>query len=183
MASYTLYSANSYQGRKLRLYCTSTINIAENTSTINWTLYSEGGSSNYYTTGPTTVEINGVQVYYKDQVGYSKKIFPASKGSVSGSITVPHNSDGSKSIDDDYKFDLSDVTNETLDMMVKDFVETVVEQVDDLDVISNRYINKEKKQLYLCIIEKKANQINFYVLKRKFRMKYKTIKQKLFIHR
>ena len=43
------------------------------------------------------------------------------------------NKDGSKSIDDDYKFNLSDVTNETLDMMVKDFVETVVEQVDDLD--------------------------------------------------
>lgn len=98
MASYTLYSANSYQGRKLRLYCTSTINIAENTSTINWTLYSEGGTSSYYTTGPTTVVINGVQVYYKEQVGYSKKVFPASKGSVSGSITVPHNSDGSKSI-------------------------------------------------------------------------------------
>ena len=59
----------------------------------------------------------------------------------------------------------------------------IPEQVDDLDVISNRYINKEKKQLYLCIIEKKANQINSYVLKRKFRMKYKTIKQKLFNHR
>ena len=98
MATYTLYSANSYQGRKLRLYCTSTINIADNTSTISWTLYSEGGSSNYYTTGPTTVNINGVEVYYKGQVGWNQKIFPAAKGSVSGSLTVSHNSDGKKSI-------------------------------------------------------------------------------------
>ena len=98
MASYTLYSANSYQGRKLRLYCTSSINIADNTSTINWTLYSEGGSSNYYSTGPTTVVINGVQVYYIERKGYNTKVFPASKGSVSGSLTVAHNSDGKKSI-------------------------------------------------------------------------------------
>jgi len=98
MATYTLYSANSYENRKLRLYCTSSINIADNTSTINWTLYSEGGSSSYYTTGPTTVNINGVQVYYKERVSYSSRTFPASKGSVSGSLTVAHNSDGKKAI-------------------------------------------------------------------------------------
>ena len=98
MATYTLNSKNSYEGRKLRLYCTSTINVANNSSTINWTLYSEGGSSGNYSTGPTTVNINGVQVYYKDRVSYSSKTFPASKGSVSGSLTVTHNSDGKKSI-------------------------------------------------------------------------------------
>ena len=98
MATFTLYSAKSYQGRKLRLYCTSSTNIANNTSTIKWTLYSEGGSSSYYTTGPTTVTINGVEVYYKGRVAYSSKTFPASKGSVSGSLTVTHNSDGKKSI-------------------------------------------------------------------------------------
>lgn len=98
MATYTLYSKDSHQGRKLRLYCTSTINIANNTSTINWTLYSEGGSSNYYSTGPTTVTINGTKVYYLERKSYSSKVFPASKGSVSGSLTVTHNSDGKKSI-------------------------------------------------------------------------------------
>lgn len=98
MATYTLYSKNSYEGRKLRLYCTSTTNIANNTSTIKWTLYSEGGSSSYYSTGPTTVTINGTRVYYKDRVAYSSKTFPASKGSVSGTLTVTHNSDGKKSI-------------------------------------------------------------------------------------
>lgn len=98
MATYTLYSKNSYEGRKLRLYCTSTTNIANNTSTIKWTLYSEGGSSSYYSTGPTTVTINGTRVYYKGRVAYSSKTFPASKGSVSGTLTVTHNSNGKKSI-------------------------------------------------------------------------------------
>lgn len=98
MATYTLYSKNSYEGRKLRLYCTSTTNIANNTSTIKWTLYSEGGSSSYYSTGPTTVKINGVEVYSKSRVAYSSKSFPAAKGNVSGTLTVTHNSDGKKSI-------------------------------------------------------------------------------------
>lgn len=98
MATYTLYCKDSYDGRKLRLYCTSTINVANNTSTINWTLYSEGGNSNYYSTGPTTVTINGTKVYNKERVAYSSKTFPASKGSTSGTLTVTHNSDGKKSI-------------------------------------------------------------------------------------
>lgn len=97
MATFTLNST-SYDGRRLRLYCTSTTSIANNTSTINWTLYSEGGNSNYYSTGPTTVKINGVQVYYKERVSYSAQKFPASKGSTSGTLTVTHNSDGKKSI-------------------------------------------------------------------------------------
>lgn len=98
MATYTLYSADSYEGRKLRLYCTSTTSIANNTSTIKWTLYSEGGSVNYYSTGPTTVTINGTQVYYSARKEWSTYSFPASKGSVSGTLTVTHNSDGKKSI-------------------------------------------------------------------------------------
>ena len=98
MATYTLNCKNSYDGRKLRLYCTSTVNVANNTSTITWTLYSEGGNSNYYSTGPTTVIINGTRVYYKDRVSYSSQTFPASKGNVSGTLTVTHNSDGKKAI-------------------------------------------------------------------------------------
>jgi hypothetical protein len=43
------------------------------------------------------------------------------------------NKDGSKVVDDDYIFNYNEITSEQLDMMVKDFVETVVEQFDDLD--------------------------------------------------
>ena len=98
MAKLTLYSKNSYEGRKLRLYCTSTTDIATNSSTIKWTLYSEGGESKYYSTGPTTVKINNVTVYSKDRVSYSSQKFPAAKGSTNGTLTVTHNSDGKKSI-------------------------------------------------------------------------------------
>lgn len=98
MATYTLYSKNTYDGRRLRLYCSSTTNVANNTSTVKWTLYSEGGNSNYYSTGPTTVMINGTRVYYKERVSYSSQTFPAAKGSVSGTLTVTHNSDGKKSV-------------------------------------------------------------------------------------
>ena len=88
----------SYQGRYLYVYCTQTRNTSANTSTINWTLYSTGGSSSYYTVGPTYVYINGSQVYYKAHTSYSTHSFPAATGSTSGSTTVSHNADGTKSI-------------------------------------------------------------------------------------
>lgn len=95
--TYTLKS-NSYDGRLLTLTCTQVPNASNNSSTINWTLTVSGGNSNYYSTGPTTVMINGQQVYYKARVSYTTQTFPAAKGSTSGSLTVAHNSNGSKSI-------------------------------------------------------------------------------------
>ena len=95
--TFTLKSA-SYDGRYLELTCTQTQNISANTSTIAWTLAAKGGSSSYYSTGPTTVKINGEQAYYKARVSYSAQSFPAAKGSTSGSVTVKHNSDGSLTI-------------------------------------------------------------------------------------
>lgn len=87
-----------YEGRYLQLTITETVNVAANTSTLNWTLTSAGGSVNYYTVDATTVTINGTQVYYKARTAWDAKVFPAAKGSTSGSITVAHNSDGKKSI-------------------------------------------------------------------------------------
>ena len=96
-STYTLKS-QSYQGRYLYIYCKQTKDISTNTSKIDWTLTATGGESTYYTTGPTTVKINGEQVYYKDQVSWSKYTFPAAPGSVSGSLTVEHGDDGKLSI-------------------------------------------------------------------------------------
>lgn len=98
MASTYQIATNYYDTRRLRLYCTQTRNIASNTSTINWTLYSEGGVDGNYSTGPTTVTINGVTVYSKPRVEWNEYSFPASKGSVSGSLVVGHNNNGSKSV-------------------------------------------------------------------------------------
>lgn len=95
--TYTLNS-QSYDGRYLKLSLTQTKDIATNTSTINWTLTSTGGNSNYYDTGKTTVKINSITVYEKERVAWSKKVFPAAKGSESGSLVVSHNSDGTLTV-------------------------------------------------------------------------------------
>ena len=92
------WTSGSYEGRYLQLTITETVNVAANTSTLNWTLTSAGGSANYYTVDATTVTINGTQVYYKARTDWDDRVFPAAKGSTSGSITVAHNTDGTKSI-------------------------------------------------------------------------------------
>lgn len=98
MASTFELSSQYYGTRHLKLVCSQTSDISTNTSTIAWTLYSEGGSSDYYTTGPTSVYINGTRVYYKDVTYWDDREFPASTGSVSGTTTVQHTNDGTKTI-------------------------------------------------------------------------------------
>lgn len=93
-----VFTSKSYEGRYLQLTITESVNVVENTSTLTWVLQSLGGSAKYYTTGPTTVTINGTQVYYKARTAWSTSQFPAAKGSTSGTITVAHDSNGSKSI-------------------------------------------------------------------------------------
>ena len=63
MASSFWMRSQMVQGRYLYVECTQTQNIADNTSAIHWTLVSTGGSSSFYTTGPTQVLIGGNLVY------------------------------------------------------------------------------------------------------------------------
>lgn len=98
MATSITVESASYQGRKLTLTCVQTKNIEANTSTVKWTLTVSGGTSSYYTTGPTTVKINGTQVYYKARTAWDTYAFPAAKGSTSGTITINHNSSGAATI-------------------------------------------------------------------------------------
>ena len=98
MAKTYKLTSNAYEGRTLTLTCTQTPNIAGNYSTINWTLTSAGGSSLYYSVGPTTVTINGTVVKKISRTEYTSQKFPAAKGSVSGSLKVYHSDNGSKSI-------------------------------------------------------------------------------------
>lgn len=92
------YTSNNHNGRYLQLSITETTDAIHNKSTLKWVLTSAGGSADYYTIGATTVTINGTTVYSKGQTDWDAGVFPAAKGKVSGSIDVPHNSDGSKSI-------------------------------------------------------------------------------------
>lgn len=98
MASSGSLNTSSYEGRYLQLSWTQTKDVANNRSTIKWTLSSIGGIEVYYSTGATTVKINGTQVYYKDRVDWDSYTFPAAKGSVSGTTTINHASDGTGSI-------------------------------------------------------------------------------------
>ena len=93
-----VYTSDSYDGRYLQLNISESADAVSNTSTLYWTLSSIGGSSTYYTIDATTVTINGVNVYYKDRTAWSDRVFPAAKGSVSGSLVVPHNGDGTKTV-------------------------------------------------------------------------------------
>lgn len=91
MASSFRLNSQSYQGRYMYLTCEQQEkNVVTNTSPVKWTLTVTGGSSGYYTTGPTTVNINGKVVYYKGKVLWDTYEFPAAKGSVSGVINIPH---------------------------------------------------------------------------------------------
>lgn len=93
------FTSNSYEGRYLQLTITESVNVKANTSTLTWTLQCLGGLANYYySTAPTTVTINGTVVYSKGATSWDSKVFPAAKGSTSGTITVAHGSDGKKSI-------------------------------------------------------------------------------------
>lgn len=99
MADSITLKSNSYDGRYLKLVCEQTSkSSANNTSTIKWTLSAVGGNEDYYSTGPTKVIINGTTVYSSSRVAWDDKTFPASKGSKSGTVTVSHTSDGTKSI-------------------------------------------------------------------------------------
>ena len=100
MAKEFLLTSSGYGGRYMKLECTQTPNVAGNYSDISWTLTVLGGSSNYYSTGPTEVLIGGTQVYQCGRVSYTSKSFPAAKGSTGGTLRVYHNdADGKKTVE------------------------------------------------------------------------------------
>ena len=92
------FTSAAYDGRYMQLSISESVDAVSNTSTLYWTLSSIGGTSTYYTIDATTVTINGTNVYYKARTAWDDRVFPAAKGSVSGSLSVPHNSDGTKTI-------------------------------------------------------------------------------------
>lgn len=90
------FTSNTYDGRYLQLTITESVDVPSNTSTLTWTLTSAGGSAVYYTIDETIITINGITVYSKARTNWEDRVFPAAKGSVSGSLPIVHNSDGTK---------------------------------------------------------------------------------------
>ena len=86
---------SSYEGRYLKLTVyEESYSIANNTSTVRWTLESIGGSVNYYTIYNWGVWVNGQQIYGTQTTNWNSYAFPAATGSTTGTITVNHNADG-----------------------------------------------------------------------------------------
>ena len=84
---------SSYEGRYLKLTVVEeSYSIANNTSTVRWTLESIGGATTYYTIYNWGVWVNGQQIYGTQTTGWSTYQFPAKTGSVTGTITIAHNS-------------------------------------------------------------------------------------------
>lgn len=87
---------SSYDGRYLKLTVyEESYSIANNTSTVRWTLESIGGSVKYYTIYNWGVWVNGQQIYGTQTTNWNSYNFPAKTGSATGTITVNHNADGS----------------------------------------------------------------------------------------
>ena len=79
----TFYS-NNYGGRQLRL------EVWQDGGYLKWALYSEGGSTDFYTIYNLSISIAGQNVYSPGTVGWNSKAFPAAKGSTGGSVWVGH---------------------------------------------------------------------------------------------
>ena len=96
--TFTLQSTGTgtYQGRYMKLTCTSSQDIANNKTNISWKLESIGGSSGHYAT-ICRVYIAGTCVYSIDK-GYTYNAFPVTKGSTTGSTSVTMDNGGNKTI-------------------------------------------------------------------------------------
>lgn len=80
----------------LKLSWTGTQSVANNTTTIKWTLVSNGGSSgDWWMAAPITVTIAGKTVL---SVTTRFKLYGGGKYKKTGSLTVTHNADGTKSV-------------------------------------------------------------------------------------
>lgn len=91
----------AYGKRKLKLSWTATQSIANNTSTISWTLSAastqSGGDDNWYRAGAFKVTINGTKVYSTTQKEADRITLEDNTKIKSGTTTITHNSDGTKS--------------------------------------------------------------------------------------
>lgn len=89
-------NSSGYEGRYVQLTWSATQSVANNTSTIKWSLKGAGtGQSGWYMAGGFKVVINGDTVYSKS-TDYRIKLYNGTEVA-SGSKTISHNSDGSKS--------------------------------------------------------------------------------------
>lgn len=101
MATTASVHTNTYGGRTITLKVEEiSTSIENNTSTVKWTLTS-GTSSTYHSVYDITAWVNGTassnKVYGSKTADWSTRAFPCKDGSTSGTLTIPHNADGTAS--------------------------------------------------------------------------------------
>lgn len=89
-------TTGSYNGRSVTLYWSATQNITNNTSTVSWTLEGSGSASGWVTVSELRVTANGSEEYYRSYTNHTNCYYGTTLAS--GSFTVYHNSDGTKSL-------------------------------------------------------------------------------------
>ena len=99
------YTEPGYSGRRFVVSLSQAYTSGVAKSTITWSLKMEGGSSTYYGVGPTYLRysVDGgsswTKVYnlpeYQD---YTVHTFPVTRGTKTGTFTVDHATDGTKTI-------------------------------------------------------------------------------------
>lgn len=85
-------NSNSYDGRYYTFNYTSYPNVSKNTSTVNWSLSANGGSSAWYAERTCKVLINNTAVYSK-----TERVQRYTGTIASGTKTITHKSDGTGS--------------------------------------------------------------------------------------
>lgn len=85
-------NTNDYSGRYYNLSWTATQSIETNSSNISWTLNASGGKANWYAERLCQVVINGTYVFNK-----SNRVERYKGVVASGTITIPHNTNGTMS--------------------------------------------------------------------------------------
>lgn len=88
-------TTSSYEGRSVTLNWTATQSVANNTSTISWSLVGSGSASGWVTVSELKVTINGSQAYYRSSSNHTD-CYNGTK-LASGTQTITHNNDGTKS--------------------------------------------------------------------------------------
>lgn len=89
-------TTSSYSGRSVTLNWSATQNVANNTSTIAWSLVGSGSSNGWVAVSELRVTIDGAQVYYRGSDTHTN----CYQGTqlASGTTVIYHTNDGSKSV-------------------------------------------------------------------------------------
>lgn len=92
------FNSSSYSGRYYTISWSATQDTAKNQSTISWKIEAKGGSSSYYAERKVELIIDGVSVYSK-----SNKIYRYKGTVATGTTTITHNTNGSRSFTASFK--------------------------------------------------------------------------------